>query len=296
MLKFKMAGCVASTLFCSMAFAGTLGTYNDAANYHVYAGLGGGYNSIAVDSQLYALSTLNTYNLGILQTFGSTSGYSNPLTSSDSLFSPQVQLGFHTFFTDRNYWGVKASYQFLNGHAVTYDVPIAQYGTYLNANTGFLSSNTFAGYVLAESTEVNTNHQMNLFALIGHSFDNCNLYLGAGPTVFGVQSKINDALSYTNMNGVMTLTSDYPVSYSKSLWSWGGGAQLGMTYYFSSSWFLDFNYTYAATPSTTINNSLYAVSKRPIFGVSSTGTLDVNTTQSLSVQAFAVTANKTFDF
>jgi hypothetical protein len=36
-----------------------------------------------------------------------------------------------------------------------------------------------------------------------------------------------------------------PVNFLSTQWVWGGAGQIGMTYAFTPTWFLDFNYTYA---------------------------------------------------
>lgn len=295
MLSLKRIGFATCAIFSGFAISGTMRAENNMSTAGVYVGLGGTYNSVAVNNKLYAFGTSNTYTNDVLTTYGSAGGYSNSLPSTHSMFSPQVQVGFNRFFTDRrDYWGIKSTYQFLNAHAVTYNVPIAQYGAYVDAGTGLLKSSAFAGNVVAESTQVSTNHQINLFALVGHVFDKFNLYLGAGPTVFGMQSKIENAFPFANIDGISTSQSDFPISYSRSMWSWGGGAQLGMTYQFSPSWFVDFNYTYAAASSRWVTNPVDNIGKKPVAGVSSTGILYANSSQSVSTQAFAIAVNKSF--
>lgn len=282
-------------LLSNIAFSGTMGSLDNTSLYSIYAGLGGGYNAVAVNNKLYAFGVSNTYTGSTLTTYGSAGGYSNPLPSSQTTFAPEVQIGFNRFLTGRkDYWGMKASYQFLNAHAVTYNVPIAQYGAYIDAGTGLLKSSTFAGKVVAESTQVNTNHQINLFALAGHSFNNFDLYLGAGPTIFGMQSKIENAFPFANIDGESVSQSDYPVSYSKTMWIGGGVAQLGLMYHFGNFWFFDVNYTYAAAPSNTVRNPIQTIGKKPVASESSTGTLFVNSAQSIAIQTVAITVNKAF--
>ncbi len=107
-----------------------------------------------------------------------------------------------------------------------------------------------------------------------------------------MQSKINKAFPFANIDGVSIAQSDYPISYSNTMWVWGGGAQLGMTYRFSPTWFLDFNYTAIDTGNNTIKNPVLPIGKKPVAGISSTGTLFANSSQSLVVQTFSVTVNR----
>ena len=296
MSKRKIATLGVCALFSGVVFSGTMGEIASQGPNNLYVGLGGGYNSVTVNNKLYAFGTSNTYANGSLTTYGSAGGYSTQLPNTVATFSPQAQLGYSQYFEGRKeYWGVKAIYQFLNAQAVTYNVPIAQYGAYVNAGTGLLQSSTFAGNVVAETAQVIANHQINLFALVGHSFNNFDLYLGAGPSVFGMQSKITNAFPFANIDGVSTSQSDYPISYSKTMWVWGGGAQLGMTYHIAPTWFLDFNYTAIGTAHNTVSNPFRAIGKKPVAGISSTGTLFANSSQSLSTQTFSITVNKTFN-
>ncbi len=294
MLKLKVLGLSVCALSTGIAFSGTMGPIGESTR-SVYVGLGGGFNSISVNNKLYAFGISNTFQSGAPTYSGAAEGYSNQLPNVQTTFSPQVQVGFQNYFPGRKeYWGLKGTYQFLNGHAVAYNTPIAQYGAYVNLGTGGLASSAFAGNVLPESAQVTTNHQINLLALMGHSFSSSDLYIGAGPTLLGMQSKIFNAFPFANIDGVTTSQSDLPVSYSRTMWVVGGAGQLGMTYHFSPTWFLDFNYTYGATPYKTVKNPLKSIGKRPVGTSSSTGVLVVNSSQSVAVQTFAITVNKTF--
>lgn len=295
MLKLKLSALSVCALFSVSAISGTMGPVAAEIEHPFYAGLGGSYNSITMNNKLYAFGISNTYTSGVLSTYGSAAGYSNQLPSTQTTFAPQVQAGYQKHFSGRKeFWGFKTIYQFLNAHNINQDIPIAQYGSYTNAGTGLLQSSPFAGNVVAESAEVITNHQLNFFALMGHSFKHSDIYLGAGPSLFGMQSKINKAWPYANIDGISTAQSDYPISYSKTMWVWGGGAQLGATYHLTPSWFLDFNYSYAATSFNTIKNPILPIGKRAVATVSSSGILYANSSQSPAVQSLAVTINKKF--
>jgi hypothetical protein len=73
---------------------------------------------------------------------------------------------------------------------------------------------------------------------------------------------------------------------------WGGAAQIGMTYSFDPTWFLDLNYTYAMTRQYTDNYSGPFASTAA--GYTDSGTLYIGTAQRVTSQAFAVSINKVF--
>jgi hypothetical protein len=261
--------------------------------FHFYAGLGGGYNSLAMTQQLYAYGENQSFNTnGSLTSYGHAGGYSNELPNNINTFSPQAQLGIGRYLgKSRFFLGCKAVYQYLNARAVTNDFPISQSGNFVDVASG-VPSNNFSGNVVVESSQLNTNHQFNFFAVFGYSFSFWHAYLAAGPSIFAMQSKINHALPFADLDGVRTTESNYAISYSNTMWVWGGGAQLGMRYQFSQNWFLDFNYSAIGTGNNTINNPKQPIIKTTNTGKTTIGTLFINPTQSLMFQTFAITINR----
>ena len=78
--------------------------------------------------------------------------------------------------------------------------------------------------------------------------------------------------------------------FSSSSWLFGGAAMVGVTYFFTPTWFLDLNYTYAFTEGHTSNFA------SPFVDHSSTsvGTLVGNSAWTAQTQRIALTINKAF--
>jgi opacity protein-like surface antigen len=76
------------------------------------------------------------------------------------------------------------------------------------------------------------------------------------------------------------------------MWEWGGATQLGLTYTLSSSWFFDFNYTYAKTPKNTVKYVSPFTNKITLANL--TGTSYINPSQQFDVQTFNISINKSF--
>ena len=82
---------------------------------------------------------------------------------------------------------------------------------------------------------------------------------------------------------------------SISQWIWGGIAQLGCIYPFTSTWFLDINYSYAVTGNATANDSvLFSNSLITENVYTQEGIAFVKTKQRVTSQSFTVSINKTF--
>ena len=76
------------------------------------------------------------------------------------------------------------------------------------------------------------------------------------------------------------------------LGAWGGGAQVGMTYFLDRSWFLDFNYTYARTGQFTDNYTRPFTSTSN--GYTTTGTAYLTAADRVTTQSVAVSINTAF--
>ena len=134
-------------------------------------------------------------------------------------------------------------------------------------------------------------------AFIGRSFGNKYFYLGAGPSLFNLQSNNYYSIGYTAYQA-STIDVTGLVSYSSpSIWAWGGAAQLGMTYFISPTWFIDASYTYAITGNnTTLHEQAFSNSQISDFvSYFTSGTLFTKDTLSVSAQALTVAINKVFD-
>lgn len=258
-----------------------------------FLGLGGSYNSIKLNQNLYASGISNVYADGSLTSAGQAGGPANPYANTQSTFAPLAQLGYFRNFGNSDWlWGAKFSYQYLGTTDTDSNVIVPQAGTFTNVS----SSNTFTGHVTIGSSQTSVNNELNFIPFIGHSFANSFVYLGVGPTVFGTQSKINSATGYADINGVHYDITGTSSNYSSSKWVWGGAAQVGMDYYFQPTWSIDVNYTFAVTPYYKTNYSGPFSTSYVSGGTTytDTGTLYTNTSQRILEQAVAISINKTF--
>ena len=196
-----------------------------------------------------------------------------------------------SFKNELNFWGAKFTYNYLNAHLSNNGMTIPQSGSN-HIYSPSTSTVYFTGNYLVESVQTSINHELLLLAFIGHSFEYSKLYFGIGPSLFGMHSNINDLVGHADYVLPGQNISGVPAYLSKSMWEWGGAAQLGITYSLSSSWFLDFNYTYAGTARNTIK--YVSPFTNTIDGQNTVGTSYINPSQRITVQSFGVSINKAF--
>jgi hypothetical protein len=258
----------------------------------LFIGLGGSYNSIKLDQDLYAAGVSNVYSGATLVAFGQAGGPANPFHDNQSTFAPEAQAGYFSNFANSSWlWGVKFRYKYLGITSTDRLVDSPQTGSF--TNTGAAPANTsFSGNVIIQSSQSTINHELAFLAFLGHSFGSANVYLGAGPALFGTKSDVYHAIGYADINGTHVSITGTPVNYSSSNWVWGTATQIGMTYLFAPTWFLDINYTFAFSRRFTNNYSSAFSSTTD--GYVDTGTLYVSTSQRVTTQALAVSINKAF--
>ena len=275
----------------SSTFAGEMGAVSSLVDKNFFVGIGGGYNSANLEKQTVYGKGINSAYLGpVLTSSGSAAGTSNPFYQNESLFSPHAQAGYLRHFRDgTHFWGAKFVYDYLNAHLSNTDMTIPQAGSNYNYISG--ATTPFTGNYAVESVQTSVNHELLLLAFIGHSFKHSNMYFGIGPALFGMQSNIYHLIGYADYKGNPgTDISGAPVNLAKSVWEWGGAAQIGVTYSLSSSWFLDFNYTYAGTARNTIK--YVSPFTNQILTDSLVGTSYINPSQQVAVQSFRISINK----
>lgn len=281
----------------SACFAGAMGS-NESNLIHdgLFLGLGANYNFIDI--------TQNSWGLGVSNIVTSTGGNSNgvaqgtgaPFNHTANRLSPEIQAGYFKQVTGtQQVYGLKFSYQYLGSTATNSNLYIPQLGQ-MTSSTGTTSA--LFGYVNADSVQVTTNHELTLLAFIGRSFDNNKyVYIGAGPSLFNLQSKNYYSIGYAEYEGA-TVNVTGLVSYSSpSIWACGGAAQLGMTYFISPTWFVDASYTYTRTGNHTSPHE-QAFSNASSLGsthYTTSGTLSTRDTLRVSNQAFTLAINKVFD-
>ena len=275
-----------------MACAGDMGASSAISDKNFFIGIGGNYNSVSLEKQtVYGKGVNSAYTGSVLSSSGSAAGTSSPFYQNESLFSPHVQAGYlKNFENGSNFWGAKFSYDYLNTHLSDKDMTIPQAGS--NYKYGTQETIYFTGNYLVESVQTSINHELLLLAFIGHSFEHSRMYFGMGPSLFGMNSNVNHLVGHADYVIPGADISGAPAYLSKSMWQWGGAAQLGLTYALSSSWFIDVNYTYAATARNTIK--YVSPFTNVIAGQNTVGTSYINPSQQIAVQSFGVSINKTF--
>ena len=287
----------ANLLTGTVCFAGSMGAVeSDVMHDGLFMGLGGNYNSINITQNSWGkgISNIQTNTGG--NTNGIAEGTGAPFHNTNNTFAPEVQAGYFKHFEDtENLYGLKFSYQYLGSKATNSNLYIPQIGVSTSV-TGVTSS--LFGYVNADSVQVSTNHALTFLAFIGRSFNNKFFYLGAGPSLFNLQSKNFYSIGYAEYEGA-TVNVTGLVSYaSPSIWAVGGAAQLGMTYFISPTWFIDASYTYSVTGENTTNHQQTFVNSSTLGSTryNTSGTLYTKDTLSVSNQALTLAINKVLDF
>jgi hypothetical protein len=212
-----------------------------------FAGVGGSYNSVRVDSVVSGSGVTDIFDSsGDLVAVGFAGGPAAPFRSTETTFAPVVQLGyFQNFGASEWLWGTKFSYKYLGlTHSYNaFDAP--QVGVYEVLDPP--STSTFTGNAFTNSAQTLVNHELALLPFIGHSFRNGRVYFGGGPVAFETQTKMYGLYSFADINGVHTNVGGAPVNLHSSQWLWGGAFQMGVVYYLRPWCFFDFSYDFMVT-------------------------------------------------
>lgn len=260
-------------------------------NSGFYMGLGIGLNSTRYNGQmLEATGTSDVTNTatGAFVSSGTAGGPAVGIDMNTAFgASPTIQGGYFEKFKDSSYlWGVKFSYGYLGGTSSTnYLIRVPQYGSYSNGTP-------FTGNAIANSYQKSINHQFSLIPYFGQSFEKGTVYVGVGPTLSQVDTKINNLVGFADINGTRTDISGTPQNFSASQWLWGGAMVLGGTYYFDKSWFLDLSYTISMTQNKTA--SYYSTFNNPSTPNTYSGSLIGSSTGTATTQSIMLTINKMF--
>jgi hypothetical protein len=275
-------------------FAGEMGSASNVPEKGLYIGLGGSYNSIQVDQSLNINgSSNNVYFNGDLIATGRTTGSPTRYRNTQSTFAPEAQLAYFSHFTNsEQLWGIKFLYQYLRNTSSNPNVNIPEVGVYNSPN---LPSSSFLGNIAINAAEVSVNHELTLMPFIGHSFKNSFVYLGAGPSVFNIHSNRYGISGSANIEGISVGFANVP-TYSSSKWMWGGAAEIGMAYYISPTWLVDFSYSYAITGHYRNNVTTPFSSSSSVAGdvITAAGTITTLTSQQVVAQGVKISVNKVF--
>jgi len=191
-----------------------------------FAGLGGSFNNVNFDQDMFANGVGNVFSGTTLVATGAAGGPANPRQDIESTLAPEAQLGYFAHLGASNWlWGGKVVYRYVDATATQSD--IAPQAGMLQTVSG---PDSFTGNVVIGSYRTQLNHEFAFMPFIGHSFARSFVYLGAGPALFGTQTKIDNAIGFADYNGMRGDVTGTPDNFSSSDWIWGGAAQVGLTY------------------------------------------------------------------
>ncbi len=283
----KILTCTAAALLLSTpAFAQSV-----VPKQGFYLGAGGGVGSSSFgDQSITATGTSDTYrtSTGTFMSSGTATGpaVDRSLDTKTSI-TPSLQAGYFRQFEGSNWLvGGKLTYNYLNNKSTDSRFLIPQYGSF--------GATSFTGNAVVQSFSVNVRQQVALMPYVGYTFDRSYIYLGAGPTLSQIESKINGVIGFADINGNRTDISGTPQNFSNSDWVWGGAVQIGATYFLDSSWFVDVNYTLGATQNKTANYNSTFTNVNANTGLTYTGTLVGSSEGSTMTQMFGITINRKF--
>jgi hypothetical protein len=253
-----------------------------------FVGVGGSFNSVNFDQDMFANGVGKVFSGKTLVATGAAGGPANPRQNTESTLAPEAQLGHFSHFAASNWlWGGKVVYRYVDATATTSD--IAPQAGMLKTVSG---PDSFTGNVVIGSYRTKLNHEFAFIPFIGHSFARSYVYLGAGPALFGTQTKIDNAIGFADFNGMRGDVTGTPDNFASSEWVWGGAAQIGLSYFLDCDWFLGMNYTYAR--SAKFKSNFSAPFASTTFGYDVVGTLFVAPSQRVTDQSVSVSINRRF--
>jgi hypothetical protein len=260
----------------------------------LYIGAGGSLNVSSFGSQnVYAVGLSDVYQNGVRVSSGSAAGPASVNMGSTVGVAPSAQIGYFRNFAESQWlWGLKASYSYLGASVTREDVRLPQAGSFTYASNN--QTVPFTGNAVVRSYQARAEHQIALTPFIGRSYERGFLYLGGGPTLTRLQTNLNGLVGFADINGNRSDVSGAPQNFQSAGWVWGGMLLVGATYFINSSWFLDLNYTVAATQRQTGNYYSTFTNASGIPGSVTTGQLIGNSAGAVVTQGATVTLNYRF--
>jgi hypothetical protein len=258
-----------------------------------YVGVGGSATFADFGTQsIYNKGISNVFNGGGVQTATGTADGPpiRPAFGTTAGFSPVFQLGYFRRFGESNFlWGTKFSYSYLGNNSTQQNLIIPQFGS---STAG--GSSTFDGYSVTGGYTVGVYHQMSFTPFVGYALEKSFFYAGVGPSLSQVKTTLNNVVGYATIAGALTNISGTPQNFSTTSWVLGAAATVGVTYFLSPSWFVDFNYAFAAPNAQTIMSTSSFVNPGTGGGNSYTGTLIGVYTGNVVTHAIGITLNRAF--
>lgn len=228
-----------------------------------YIALGFNGNTVNFGNQdVIAIGTSDVIDAGVIIASGEAEGPDDasggtPIRMDTQFtFSPSLQLGYFQHFEGsvNRLWGVKFSNDYL-GAVSEYRLPrfpqVGQF-TYI---ADPLNPVPFTGNAIATSINVQLVDQLAFRPYLGHSYGNGFVYVGGGPTLSHMRTEVTDLVGFADINGTRSNISGAPQDFSDADWVWGGSAEVGVTHFLSSSWFLECSYVLGVTADHTFNFS-----------------------------------------
>jgi hypothetical protein len=267
---------------------------SDVPRSAFFVGLGGSYNSLNFGTQsVYAVGTSNVYQNGILASTGSAAGPASIYMESQSNLGFAVQGGYFQNFSGSNWlWGAKFAYSYLGTTSTVRNALLPQSGSFTPTATNIPVS--FTGNAVVSSYQTSIIQQVSFIPFIGRSFEKGFVYLGAGPTLSQIRTKLNGLVGFADITGTPSDISGAPVDFSSSSWVYGGAAVVGATYFFSPSLFLDVSYTAGITSNQVGNYSSPFYNPSSTNGSVTIGTLVGTSSGRVITQAVTATLNMAF--
>jgi hypothetical protein len=88
-----------------------------------FVGLGGSFNTVNFDQNMFAAGDGNVYQGGTLFAVGQAGGPANPRQDTQLTLAPTAQLGYFAHFAESNWlWGAKVFYQYTAATTTTPDI------------------------------------------------------------------------------------------------------------------------------------------------------------------------------
>ena len=268
----------------------SMSTGSIVPNSAFFLGLGASANwTHFTDQHVYAIGTSNVYSDGLLVASGSAQGPTRIPMNDRFAFAPSFQGGYFQRFGASDWlWGAKLSYNYLGATSTNTNSIIPQFGSYTTIDHP--APVPFSGPAYVRASETSLLQEIDLVPFLGRAFGQSYVYAGGGPTLSQTRTRLNGLVGFALVDGAIMDQSGAPQDFSSSSWLIGGAAVVGVTYFFTPTWFLDLNYTYAFTQGHT---STFA---SPFIDHSSTsvGTLVGNSAWTAQTQRIGLTINKAF--
>jgi hypothetical protein len=264
-------------------------------NHAFYIGLGGSANITNFGTQdVYAVGTSDVFRDGAKISSGSAAGPGSVGMGNDTTIAPVVQLGYFQRFTDSAWlWGANLNYSYLNASASVRNARIPQAGSY--TPTGSATPIPFTGNAIVQSYQTEVTHQVALMPFIGRAFDAGGfVYLGAGPTLSRMSTKLNGLVGFADTNGTRSDISGAPQDFGTEGWVLGGAAMVGVTLFFDASWFVDVRYMVSVTEDQTGNYASTFSNPNGTDGTLINGTLVGSSSGRAVTQGITFTINRAF--